>query len=232
MPVVRYRTDKKKAGNNGWWSEKQKMEVVASYLLLGNISQVARFSGVPEITIRKWKASPWWDEAEAECKRSTKLELSGKLRKAIDLAHLTIEDRLTHGDWSFNPKTGEMVRKPVSTDVAIKAFDKLVDKQLLLEKAADSAVVVTEEGINERLKKIAAELLKFAPSSSQAQPNIIDLEPITDEELSEEAQGILSLPAGEEVEQRDEDGSSDAGRSPGSEAGGGSLFGDSGSERL
>ena len=41
-------------------------------------------TGVPDITCRKWKASPWWKEAEDEIRRGTKVQLSGKLTKAIE----------------------------------------------------------------------------------------------------------------------------------------------------
>jgi hypothetical protein len=181
VPVVRYRTDKSKAGGNTWWSEKQKFEAVATYLLVGNLSHTGRLTGIPEKTLRTWKAQPWWPEAEHEVKRSTRIELSGKLRKSIELANLVIEDRLQHGEFVFNPKTGEVIRRPVSTDTAVKVFDKLVDKQLLLEKAADANVHVTQEGVTERLAKIADELLKFqqAKDVTPKKVDILDAEVIS-----------------------------------------------------
>ncbi len=183
MPVVKYRTDKKRAGGHEWWSDKQKLETVATYLLVGNMAQVSRLSGIPHITLRKWKAQPWWSEAEQEVKRSSKIELSGKLKKAIELANLAIEDRLVNGEFVFNQKTGEVVRRPVSADTAVKVFDKLVDKQLLLEKQADLNNYTTQEGITERLAKIAEELLKFqlakdvTPQSGQPLADPLDVTP-------------------------------------------------------
>jgi len=183
LPVVKYRTDKKKAGGNTWWSERQKYEAVASYLLFGNMAEVSRISGIPHITLRMWKGQPWWAEAETEIKRGSKMELSGKLRKGVELAYMAVEDRLQNGEFVFNPKTGAVVRRPVSTDTAVKALDKLVDKQLLLEKIADSNTTITQEGVVERLQKIADELKRFAgardvtPALEQL-PNIIDVEPI------------------------------------------------------
>ena len=187
MPVVRYRTDKYKAGGNTWWSDKQKYEAVASYLLFGNIMEVMRLTGIPEITLRKWKASPWWAEAEQEIKRASKLQLSGKLTQAINLANLAVEDRLQNGEFILNQKTGEIIRKPVNADTAVKILDKLVDKQLLLEKAADQNTTVTAEGVTERLKKIADELVKFSRLGGAAlkkpdEKDIIDVtpRPVTD----------------------------------------------------
>ena len=178
MPVVRYRTDKHKAGGNTWWSDKQKFEAVATYLLVGSMAQVSRLSGIPHITLRKWKAQPWWLEAEQEVKRSTKIELSGKLKKGIELAYAAIEDRLQNGEFFLDQKTGDIRRRPVSTEVATRAFGQLVDKQLLLEKHADSNVHVTQESVTERLAAIAAELMKFqqAKDVTPAKPAPLVLE--------------------------------------------------------
>jgi hypothetical protein len=206
MPVVRYRTDKKKAGGNTWWSEKQKYEAVATYLLFGSIAQVARLSGIPEITLRKWKAQPWWADAEQEVKRNTKLELSGKLRKAVELAQLAVEDRLQNGDFVFNPKTGVVERRAVSADTAVKVLDKLIDKQLLLEKSADSVSTVTAEGVSERLAKLADELSKFAKAKDvtslghtiSKESHVIDVEPQDEaEEVRTEDAGQAPEPVGQ-----------------------------------
>jgi hypothetical protein len=74
-----------------------------------------------------------------------------------------------------------VIRRPVSTDTAVKVFDKLVDKQLLLEKAADANVHVTQEGVTERLAKIADELLKFqqAKDVTPKKVDILDAEVIS-----------------------------------------------------
>lgn len=197
MPVVKYRTDKNKAGGNTWWSDKQKYEAVGAYLLIGNIMTVQRMTGIPEITLRKWKASPWWKEAEDEIRKASKLQLSGKLTKAIELSNLAIEDRLENGDFSFNPKTGQMVRKQISADTALKILSTLVDKQLVLDKAASEATTVTAESVTERLKKIADELKKFT-SKKPLEEDIIDVEPISNStSLGEETAGLSADSPGE-----------------------------------
>lgn len=189
MPVVKYRTDKKKAGGNTWWSEKEKYNAVAAYLVFGNMAEVSRQTGIPHITIRQWKAQPWWSEAEQEIKRGSKLEISGKLRKGIELAQMAVEDRLLNGDFVFNPKTGQLVRKQVSADTAIKVLGTLLDKQVLLEEKAEANVHVTAEGVTERLQKIADELLKFSKAKdvTPAKPmlDVIDVTPIETNEQRE-----------------------------------------------
>lgn len=183
--IVRYRDKKPKDGQQAWWSEKQKYEAVAAYVLLGNIMDVFRLTGIPEITLRRWKAQPWWPEAEREVRMSSKLQLSGKLTKAISLANIALEDRLVNGDFQYDPKTGTMLRKPVSADTAVKVLDKLIDRQEQLDKSARSLDVVTQEGVAERLEKLAKDFMKFANSKTiEGTANVILEE--TDQQVTRE----------------------------------------------
>lgn len=162
-------TDPKQA----WYTDKQKYEVVAAYILFGNMAQVSRMTGVPDITCRKWKASPWWKEAEDEIRRGAKVQLSGKLTKSIELANLALEDRLQNGDFMFDYKTGQLVRKPVTADTAVKVLDRLIDRQEQLDKTVKALETTTAEGVDERLKKLAEDFIKFAKAKE-----IIHEEPV------------------------------------------------------
>jgi hypothetical protein len=181
--IVTYRDKKASDTKQSWWSEKQKYEVVAAFVLLGNMRQVSRMTGIPEITCRKWKASPWWTEAEDEIRRGAKVQLSGKLTKAIELANIALEDRLTHGDFIFDYKTGKMVRKPVTADTAVKVLDKLIDRQEMLDKNAKALETTTREGVDERLKKLAEDFLNFA-KATQIEAEVIP--PTTEGEVIHE----------------------------------------------
>jgi hypothetical protein len=160
--VVKYRDKRPSDQQQAWWSEKQKYDAVASYLLFGNLALVGRMTGIPERTLRKWKASPWWNEAENEVRKSSKVQLSGKLVKSIELANMQLEDRLQNGDFLYDQKTGQMVRKPVSADTAVKVLDKLIERQEMLDKSARALDTTTQEGVTERLAKLAEDFMKFA----------------------------------------------------------------------
>ena len=45
--IVTYRDKKASDTKQSWWSEKQKYEVVAAFVLLGNMRQVSRMTGIP-----------------------------------------------------------------------------------------------------------------------------------------------------------------------------------------
>lgn len=164
--IVKYRDKRPSDHKQAWWSDKQRYEAVASYVLFGNLMDSVRMTGIPEQTMRKWKSQPWWADAEREVRMSSKLQLSGKLTKAIQLANIALEDRLVNGDFQYDPKTGTMVRKPVSADTAVKVLDKLIDRQEQLEKNARGLDVVTQEGVAERLEKLAKDFINFAAAKT------------------------------------------------------------------
>lgn len=168
MPVIHTsrRIDKRRASPGGpggkpWWSQKERLQAVNAYVVLGKVTLVVATTGIPEDTIRKWKMSTWWKEAEDEIRRSSKIELSGKLQKIVDKTLLELEDRVTNGDYFFNPRTAAWERKKISAQQASKITTDLIDKTLILDKAATEERT-TEEGLDLRLKKLAEEMVRFA----------------------------------------------------------------------
>jgi hypothetical protein len=145
----------------GWWDEKKKLEVLQTYILLGNLRLSAANNNVPEITARQWKASQWWKDNEDELRRGSKLQLSAKLTDLVNKAMVTLADRIENGDFMLNRISGEWVRKPISADHATKITTQLIDRTLAVEKAAKPEKV-TDEGLEARMIKIRAELVSFA----------------------------------------------------------------------
>lgn len=161
MPVVTKRIRKKVKGNNGWWSNEERIEAVKTYLILGVITHVAAATGIPEITLRKWKAQDWWKEAEEEYRNSSKIEVSGKLSRIVNKTITALEDRVSNGDFFFNPVSKKWERKPVGANILHKITSDLIDKQLILEKDTTKEKT-SDEGINSRLDKLRDEMIKFA----------------------------------------------------------------------
>lgn len=167
MPVIKRRVDKKRKGN-GWWSEKERFNVVAAYLLLGKIGLVAASTGVPELTIRKWRMAPWWKETEDEIKRSSKIELSGKLGTIINKSIEGLEDRVVNGDFKWNSSTRKFERVPIGADTLNKIAGNLIDRSLVLEKEATKEVV-SQETVNDRLTKLMEEMIRFSKQKKLVQ---------------------------------------------------------------
>src|ERR1700756_1348319 len=95
------------------WSDGQKIEAVQSYLLLGNLTLVASVLKIPRDTLKIWKTTEWWKNMVEELRVQDDLQLSTRLQKIISKSFDAVEDRLDHGDFVYDQKTGEMRRKPV-----------------------------------------------------------------------------------------------------------------------
>lgn len=162
MPTKIVRVRKKKAGR-GWWSEDQKIDCVAKYLILGNLSEVARETKIPRDTLAKWKGTDWWTDTEAEIRKQTNQELQGKLGKIIDKSLKTVEERLDKGDFVYDPKSGSIKRIGVKASVANQISKDAIDRKVLLEKITTRSTS-SEEAVAERLASLRTEFLKFVNS--------------------------------------------------------------------
>jgi hypothetical protein len=166
----------KRSKGPGSWDDKKRLEVLQSYILLANLRQAAALNGVPEITAKKWKLTQWWKETEDELRRSSKLQLSNKLTELVNKSLGIIADRLENGDFVFNPRTGQFIRKGVSAEHANKIATQLIDRTLAVEKSATTERV-SDEGLDARLMKLREEMLRFAKAKVIV-GEVIDVEPI------------------------------------------------------
>jgi hypothetical protein len=157
------------APTNKQWSDKQKMEAVNSYLLLGNLALTGRLLNIPEITLRVWKATTWWKDAVAEIKASEKIELSARIKKLVDASMTVVEDRMMNGDFQFDQKTGQVVRKPVNMKDAHKVAVDMQDRREILEKS--EVVVQTEEHVEDKLLKLAEKFADMATKKIEQNNN-------------------------------------------------------------
>lgn len=158
------------AKTNKSWSDKQKLEAVQSWLLLGNLALTSRVLGIPEVTLRLWKTTDWWKTTVAELKAQEDIQMSARLKKIVDASLMAVEDRLLNGDLMYDQKSGELIRKPVNIRDAHKVAVDLMDKKAVLEKAA--APVQEEQKDEDRLLKLAE---KFADFVTQKNKPVIEV---------------------------------------------------------
>lgn len=190
-------------GPKAFWSDKQRLEAVTTYLLVGKLVLVSDATGIPFDTLKRWKAAPWWKEMEDEVRHSSNIEMSASMKRIRDKAIKEVEDRLENGDFHINPTTGVVSRRPINAKVASEIMVKTIDKEILLQKLEEKPRIQQEE-ISERLKTIEAFLIKGA-----RKPKIIDVEVIDGEEL-QEGERTLQIEAGaDQSEGGEEQGSED-----------------------
>lgn len=179
-PPMKHRSTIKPAKGNVHWSDKQKMEAVNSYLLLGNLALTSRLLNIPEITLRVWKASVWWKELVAEAKLQEKVELSARVKKLVDASMSVVEDRLAHGDFQFDQKTGQIVRKPVNMKDAHKVAVDMQERADIIEKG--EKVEQTEEHVEDKLLKLAEKFADMATKKieqNQDRLRTVDVEDVS-----------------------------------------------------
>lgn len=213
MPVFKVHRKKTVAKRGEAWDEQKKIDVVQSYILLGQLRLAAATCGVPEPTVKVWRATQWWKDTESELRRSSKLVLSAKLNDIISKSITALDDRITGGDYIYNYKTKECVRVPIKADVVQKITGQLIDRSLMLEKAAVKEVS-DDIGLDARLAKIKQDLLGFLKKPKLAQKitekDVIDVEPnLASKSILPESQGLPDRSEGESSSRGDsrQDGS-------------------------
>ena len=73
-----------------------------------------------------------------------------------------VQDRLEYGDFVFNQKSGEVIRKPVSLRDATKTASDLMTRQAALHKeASESTTNTATASVADQLKQLADEFAKF-----------------------------------------------------------------------
>src|SRR5574343_305867 len=155
------RRNKKGPGNNGHWSDNQRIGAVTTYLASGNLSLTSVATNIPLTTLNRWKISPWWKQLVEDIRAEENLHLDAKLAKVVDKSVEQLMDRVEHGDYQYDQKTGRMVRVPVKARDAAKITTDMIDRRQLLQgkqvERADSS-----KKIEERLLKLAESFASFA----------------------------------------------------------------------
>lgn len=143
-----------------WHSEGKRIEVVTSYLILGNAVMVEGITGVPVGTIRRWKQEPWWDDLVLQIQTEDNQELDAKISKRLNKALDVVQDRLEAGDFMYDPKSGEFVRRPVNMKDTWKVAKEMVDVRTMLRKQPKDQK--SQEAIGDILKNLAQEFAGMA----------------------------------------------------------------------
>jgi hypothetical protein len=109
-----------------YYSDEQRREAVAHYVLLGNWRKVAEATGIPQRTLHDWSTQPWYGTLLAEVRAEKGTELEAAYTRILDKATAQLLDRVEHGDYVIT--NGTLVRRPVSArDLALVAgiiYDK------------------------------------------------------------------------------------------------------------
>jgi hypothetical protein len=155
------RRKRKKPGTMATWSDNQRIELVTTWLATGNLALSAATHQIPEVTARRWKAQPWWQQLVTDIRSEENLQLDARLSKVVSKSVDALMDRVEHGDFQYDQKTGQLVRKPISARDAAKVTTDMIDRRELLQGKKEVAKEDSRK-IEDRLLKLAEEFAKFA----------------------------------------------------------------------
>jgi transposase-like protein len=157
------------------WGDKQKLEAVSTYVVLGgNATQTAIALQIPAETLRQWTKTTWWKDLYDEVKQEENIELSHKLQKIVARSLALVEDRLEKGDFFYDQKTGQVVRKEVSLRDAHEVMKSSFQMRESIEKP--QAAEMEEGSISDKLSQLAKQFEQFAVAQKEKAPiNVTDV---------------------------------------------------------
>jgi len=154
------------------WTMNQKLQLVSTYLMLGNMNEAAMVTGVPIETCKSWKTADWFKEACLQLQAEDTQQLDANLRRIIDKSLKAVEDRIDMGDAQYDQKTGKIKRIPIKAHVALKISSELLTKR---EKAKEAPVKEElEKTIDERLLRLSEEFAKFASTKQKTELPLVE----------------------------------------------------------
>lgn len=152
------------------YSEDEKYKVVTTYLMLGNLSETARQTGISYETLRSWKTQAWWPRMLAQIRGEENSQLSARYRKIVLKTQEKLLDRVEKGDVVLDKDGNEQILPVRAKDLAVIAG--IATQQM--EKLDNQQVVEDSLTITERLTRIAEELVKM--NGKRKEPITIDAE--------------------------------------------------------
>ncbi len=148
-----------------YYTKEQKISAITTYVLTGSIEAAAKNAGVPRHNVSDWKCySSWWPLEVAKVRIQEQDKLDAIMTGVIDNTMTQLNDRIEHGDWKKNTKTGELERIPLTAkDLSIVAgitFDK---RQLI----RGDATAITSRSSSTDLKELEDKMMGWAKKVQQ-----------------------------------------------------------------
>ncbi len=164
--------NKTKPGQPGHWTKKKKLEFIKSWLQTGNMRESAILLNIPYITVKTWKAQPWFQEMVDQVREEHVQKLDGKLSAIIEKSLEETVDRLENGDSILDSKTGKVIKVKPKLHIVNKVANDLLDKQMKLRDTKDK--VRSLENTNSRLLNLAEQFISFATGNKVKELPVVD----------------------------------------------------------
>jgi len=155
-----------------------KVDTVKTYLALGgNLTLTAAATGISRNTLKVWKTSNWWDKLIKEFRKEERLDLSVKTKKILEKSMEQLADRLEGGDYLYDPKARQLVRKPVGAKDLHRIAVDMIDRKEKIDKAIDGYNPDDEKNNEDKLSKLAEQFAQLAITAvkNKDKPKMIEV---------------------------------------------------------
>lgn len=142
------------------YSDRAKTEAVTAFLTLGSLQLVSDALKIPLPTLQSWRNTAWWGEVVQEVKSTENLVLSARLRKVFEKSLDIVEDRLEHGDFFYDQKLGQLVRKDVNLRDAANIAQMASQQRINI--LSQEQHQVAQETMQQKLDKLAESFASWA----------------------------------------------------------------------
>lgn len=157
---------KKLMQKNQKYTDEFKYKTVVLYSQVGSLKAIGLTLGIPYQTLKDWHATDWWKSVEDDIVSQKKAKLSGQIEKVREKAVNVVEDRLDNGDFFYDQKSGELIRRPVSADSASRILNSTLQTSVRLEELRQNEKrIETAEKTQDRLAKLKEEFARFAKAT-------------------------------------------------------------------
>lgn len=142
-----------------YFTEESRIKAACVYAMTGSAAKTGEILGIKSGTIRQWKMQPWWQQVIDRIRNEKDDELDTKITTLLDKTVEVINDRLENGDFVYDAKNQELIRKPMGGKETAVVTSIMVDKRQLLREKRETKRDETD--VMKRLKDIAQNFAKF-----------------------------------------------------------------------
>lgn len=161
----------KHAITNRQWSDSQKIEAATCVLAVGSLQKASHLLQIPETTLKMWQRTEWWQDLIKQLKQQENLVVSTKLKNLIDKSLTLLADRLEHGDFIYDQKQGQLVRKPIPAKELAKLATDFLERREVLDMP--ERATIAEENISNKLEQLAKQFEVFAQKQLDKPPVVV-----------------------------------------------------------
>jgi len=145
------------------YSNEQRREAAAHYVLHGVMSKVSQLTNISETTLSGWKKSEWWHELTEEIRIQKSDEIDAVISNTLERSSKQLIDRIDIGD-DIITKDGGHVRQLMRGRDLATVFGIMFDKRQIIRNLPTS---IKAESTDSRLNQLAEKVRELSAGQNK-----------------------------------------------------------------